>query len=440
MMEGTMNRKLFLSLALIFFASLLLIVSCGTSTRAGEDVFAYSGIERDMSPDVSDNDIDELTAGNQHFAFDLYNWLIQSNDNLIYSPWSISAALAMAYAGAEGQVKTDMAGVLHFTLDDEMLHSAFNAIDLRLDEMESTELGYGVEEAVPFTLNTANSLWAQEDLELNPDFLDLLALDYGAGVGRVDFWNDPGGSADIVNDWIADKTEDKITDALSPESLTPDTLLLIINAIYFLANWENQFEPDITTDDVFHTFADGDVTVPMMYQQEHFRYSEGDGWQAVELPYIGRDASMVILLPESDEYTRVEGMLDPSLLSEIKDDMQYRQMRLTMPKWEFRTHLNLGDTLRQMGMDSAFVSGFDSMLAVPPGNPVAIDEVIHEAFISVDEEGTEAAAVTIVEMDVTSAPQPEEVIDFTIDHPFMFLIIENSTNTILFMGRVMNPI
>jgi serpin B len=433
-----MNRKTILSLALIFLASILLVVSCGTSTRAVEGEFSYSDVERDLSPNVTPAEIDELVADNRHFAFDLYNWLIQSNDNLIYSPWSISVALSMAYAGAEGQPKTDMAGVLHFNLDDETLHAAFDAIDLELDEIASVEPGYGEEEAVPFTLNTANSLWVQEDLELNPDFLDILSLDYGAGVGRVDFQTDPVRSAEVVNDWIADKTEDKITDALSPESLSENTILLIINAIYFLANWENQFKPDVTEDDVFHTFADGDVTVPMMSQQEHFRYSEGDGWQAVELPYIGRGASMLILLPESEEYTRVEGMLDQSFLAEIKDGMEYEDVRLTMPKFEFRSHLNLGDTLREMGMESAFEYGFDSMLAVPPPNPVAIDEVIHEAFISVDEEGTEAAAVTIVEMDVTSAPMQEPV-EFTVDHPFIFLITESSTDTILFMGRVMNP-
>lgn len=433
-----MNRRIILSRITVFVASLLLLTSCGATSQAGEEVFLQSDVDRETSPDVSASEMDELVEGNRHFAFDLYDWLIQSNDNLIYSPTSLSIALAMAYAGAEGQPKTDMAGVLHFTLDEETLHRAFNALDLALDELESDDRGFDEDEGVPFTLNIANSLWAQQNLEFNRDFLNLLAINYGAGVGRVDFWNDPVGSAEVVNDWIADKTEDKITQALSPDSLTPETILLIVNAIYFLANWENQFESDFTTDETFHTFADGDVTVPMMHQQERFRYVEDDGWQAVELPYIGGDASMVILLPESEEYTRVEAMFDSSLLAEIRDGMEYREVSLSMPRFEFRTHLNLGDTLKDMGMQSAFVSGFDSMLAEPPPNPVAIDEVIHEAFISVDEEGTEAAAVTIVEMGITSAPM-QEAVEFTVDHPFMFLIIERSTQTILFMGRVMNP-
>ncbi len=415
--------------------ALAMLVSCAAKTSA--EPFLYSDVEREMNPDVTEAEIANLVAGNTRFAFDMYDWLIQDNDNLIFSPYSLSLALCMAYAGADGEAKTAMADVLHFSLDDETLHAAFNSLDLMLDNLgESVD----EEEGQAFTFNTANALWGQEDCGIKDEFLDMLALNYGAGFGQLDFWSDPEGSADYVNGWIADQTEDRITEALSPDSLTPETILLIINAVYFFANWQDQFDPDITREEPFHIFDGDDVTVDMMRQTEEFRYAEGDGWQAVMLPYVGYDASMIIVLPEMDAYERVEAMLREPLYEQIMDDLQRREVHLFMPRFEFRTHLDLAQTLKDMGMEPAFESGFEGILENPPGEPVHIDEVIHEAFIAVDEEGTEAAAVTIVEIMVESAEfEPEEPVEFRVDHPFMFLIVERSTNTILFMGRVLNP-
>jgi len=409
-----------------------------TSSVVQDEGLAFGSKAREMNPSASPEEVSQLVSGNTQFAFELYRWLIQSNDNLIISPYSISTALAMTYAGASGQTKTDMANVLHFTLPDDKLHAAFNKIDLTLNALGNKPAG---EEGQPLKLSVANSLWVQKDIPLNPPFLDVVTLNYGAGVGQVDFWGDPGGAAKTVNDWISGKTGGKIKDALDPGSLNPgETMLLLVDAIYFLANWELQFDKEATTDGPFHLLAGRDVTVPMMTKTDQFGYHKGDGFAAASLGYVGGDTSMVIMLPDEGKFEEFEGKLDGALVSDVLGNLETKSVSVTMPKFKYETSLKLEKTLPLMGMESAFQGGFDYMFVLPLGESPFIDEVIHKAFVAVDEAGTEAAAVTIVEIRVLAAPfEPEQPIEFRVDRPFVFLIVEESTKSVLFIGRVLDP-
>ncbi len=434
------------------FAALLLFVvtaltSCKTDVSASagtnseyDSYFVYSDIERDADPSIGENEVGELVDGNSEFAFHLYQWLVQSNDNLIFSPFSISVALAMTYAGAVGQTKEEMAGVLNFTLDDASLHPAFNNLDLTLSSL-GDEIPRGYENATPFTLNITNSIWMEQTFDPNPDFLDTLSQNYGAGLALMDFINDPDGSTGIINGWINDKTEGRIRNAIPQGAITPATAMALVNAIYFLANWAEQFSESNTRDETFHSFADGDFPVPMMHMEHDIRYCEGDNWQAIEMPYIGWEASMIVLLPAEGEFGNVEEILSPRFFTEIIDSFNMRPVDLTFPKFEYETSLELSEILSQMGMPSAFMGGFSNMVNNAAGD-LFISSIIHKAFVAVDEEGTEAAAVTVViMMETTEMPDedPPEPVEFKADRPFIYFIVERSTRTILFMGRVMNP-
>lgn len=398
--------------------------------------YLVPGVERNANPDISTSATEELVEGNSTFAFYMYQWLVQSNDNLIFSPYSISTALAMTYAGSEGRTKTEMADVLRFTLSDEELHPAFNLLDLTVQDQSDVVI---MSDERPFTLNIANSLWLEQTIELNPAFLNTVYRNYGASLGLLDFVNDPGGSTNIINGWINEKTNELIPDAVPQGAITPITVLALVNAIYFYANWAETFDEGLTTDEPFFTFEGGSDPVPMMHKTRSFMYTEGDGFQAVRIPYAGRRTSMVIFLPEMERFGDFQESLNFERASEILGAMENRDIELSIPKFEFGTSLELGDTLSQMGMPSAFSGGFGPMLSETNPFPLFITRIIHKALISVDEEGTEAAAVTIVIMGRGETMPPENPIEFNCDHPFIFMILDDSTDSILFMGRVLDP-
>ncbi len=403
---------------------------------ARNPAFVYSEKERDLDPSVSQEQTAQLVEGNTKFACELYQQLIEPEPNLVFSPYGISVALAMAYAGAQGQTKTEMANVLHFTLPDAQLHAAINKLTLQLAGPEESPEGFWR----PYTLNVANSLWMDQKYTINPDFLDTIGANYGAGVGMADFVRNPSWSAGTMNGWISEATEGRITNMVDPQMLK-DLVLLIVNAIYFKAEWQEQFDKASTQEEPFHLLWGTDVTVPMMKITHSFSYSEGDGWQAVSLPYKEWEISMTVILPTSDKFTAFEGSLDETVLKSIHDGMETRTVILSLPRFEFDTDLKLAETLKAMGMESAFESGFEPMVVNPPDS-IFISDVLHRAFVSVDEEGTEAAAATVVPVAPGAAFEPEQEkppVEFKADHPFIFLIMDQSTKSVLFMGRVMDP-
>jgi serpin B len=422
-------KKTLISLLIILLV--LPLVACTQPAEAG---VVKSDRLRITSPDVSPAVELLLVEGNSAFAFDLYQALREKDGNLFYSPHSISLALAMTYAGARGETAQQMANTLHFNLSQDNLHPAFNNLYIELNERGQGAQGKDDE---GFRLNIVNAIWGQKDYSFLPTFLDVLAENYGAGLRTLDFIKETEKSRVTINDWVSDQTEGRIEDLIPQGVIDAATRLVLTNAIYFNAAWQYPFGETMTADGLFYLLDGGQVTVPMMKQTESFGYTEGEGYQAVELLYDGGELSMVILLPRAGQFEAFEKALKAQQVDDIIKGLQNTQVTLTMPQFEFDSDFSLKDILTGMGMPVAFSGGAD--FSGMTGSPdLFIDEVIHKAFVSVDEAGTEAAAATAVIMKETAMPVDPPV-EVTIDQPFIFLIRDIDTNAILFVGRVLNP-
>jgi serpin B len=433
-----MKKILVIVLALVLL--LPVIASIQPAQPAAGEVLE-SDKERITSPNVTQSEQALLVEGNSAFAFELYRALKGKGDNIFYSPYSISLALAMTYAGANGETAQQMADTLQFMLEQERLHPAFNWLDAELAKRGQGAQG---KDGKGFRLNIANAIWGQKDYEFLPAFLDVLAENYGAGLRILDFITETEKSRVAINDWVSDQTEGRIKDLIPPGAIDALTRLVLTNAIYFNAAWENPFDKKMTADGQFYLLDGGQVRVPMMKQTESFGYTEGEGYQAVELLYDrgelsdGGELSMVILLPASGNFEAFEEGLQAQQVDAIIDDLQNTQVTLAMPQFEFDSKFSLKDTLAGMGMRDAF-SPSDADFSGMTGNPeLFISDVVHKAFVAVDEAGTEAAAATAVIVGTTSAPG-EPLVEVTIDRPFIFLIRDIETGAILFVGRVLNP-
>ena len=392
------------------------------------------------TPTVTDAELADLVRGNSTFASDLYRSLsAEDGGNLFFSPLSISMALAMTYAGARGETERQMADVLHFLLPQASLHAAFNALDrnfaLRRGRAESG-----------FRLHIANAVWGQEDYEFLPNFLDELAENYGSGVRPVDFRESPGKSRLTINNWVADKTGDRVRDLIPERMIDRLTRMVVTNAIYFKAAWYMPFEESSTVARPFYLLSGGQVNVLTMGQTDWFRYARGDGYQAIELPYED-GISMAILLPDEGRFREFEDSLDSTLVTQIVGDIKSEFVSLTMPKFDIESQFKLADALKEVGMPHAFdgglsdFSGMDGRSCLAGDMPcLFIRDVVHKTFVSVDEEGTEAVAASAVVMimPVSDRPRPEPI-TVSVDRPFVFLIRDSVTDAILFVGRVLEP-
>jgi serpin B len=388
---------------------------------------------RDLSPAAPAEDRSALADGNVSFAFDLYRVLSPEPGNLFFSPYSLSVALAMTYAGAAGDTADQMSGTLHFALPPERLHPAFNAYSIDLEGRAEQDA-----QGTPFELSIANSLWGQQGFSFEARFLDALAENYGAGMRLVDFAADPESARQEINRWVSEETREKIKDLVPEGALDALTRLVLANAIYFKAAWLHVFDADATATGLFHLPDGSVVDAEMMRQQATFAYGAGEGYQAIELPYETGAMSMVVLLPDEGSFSSIEQGLGAEALHRIVDRMTVQPVVLAMPKFTYESQFGLREALQALGMTDAFdperadFSGMDGQW------DLYIGDVLHQAFVSVDEEGTEAAAATAVVMQVTSAPI-DEPIRLTIDRPFLYLIRDMQSGTILFLGRVVNP-
>ena len=415
----------------MYYRSLLVLsLLIGCESEPADPNLVSSDEPRNLDPQVPDGELASFTQSNRTFAFSLYEVLTSgSEENFFYSPHSISSALAMTYAGAEGNTATEMADAMHFDLPEPTLHSAFNRLDLELMSRSEVE----VAEGNPPELNVANSIWGRNDYPFVTDYLDLLAVHYGAGLRHLDFAGDPEGARATINGWIADQTEDRIEELLPRDFITGNTVLVLTNAIYFKGSWLNPFEVSQTQDQDFLMLDGSTVSVPMMNGSLRTGYVDYEGYSVVELPFVGQDLSMVLFVPDVGEFASFEAQLDVSTYDGAVSSLSEHDVTLAMPKFEMRTPINLVAPLQQLGMNDAFGAADFSGLSERGG--LAITDILHEGFISVDEVGAEAAAATAVSLGESAAP-PAEV---TLDRPFMFTIVDRPTNSVLFVGRVIEP-
>ncbi len=386
--------------------------------------------ERDLSPDATADEVAELVAGNTAFALDLYDALRGRDGNLFFSPYSISSALAMTYAGARGETARQMASTLHFTLAGDRLHTALNALDLAL-----VTRGADVDvEGDPFKLHVANALWGQRGFPFLEEFLDVLAVNYGAGLRPLDFVDAPDASRLEINRWVEDQTEGRIVDLLPPGVITALTRLVLTNAIYFKASWRTPFFEELTAPKPFHLLDGSEVTVPTMSVDAEFNHYRANGFHAVELPYVGEQTSMVIIVPDAGRFDEIESSLDAARLSAIFANLSETRLLLSMPKFRFEFTLPVKAALIELGMTDAFQHGVADLSGIDGTRDLFIHDVLHKAFIGVDEKGTEAAAATAVLIGVVSVPP---ILD--LDRPFIFVIRDVPTNGVLFAGRLLDP-
>ncbi|MDD4859511.1 MAG: serpin family protein [Dehalococcoidales bacterium] len=422
-----MKKIVFILLALMVTLSLY-----GCSQPAAGQVL-QSDKPRETAPAVDNADLVRLVDGNNAFAWQLYQALRTTDGNLFYSPYSISEALAMTYAGARGTTEQQMAEALKYSLVQARLHPAFNYLDLQLKQRGQGAKG---KDEKGFRLNVVNAIWGQRDYKFLDQYLDVLAQNYGAGLRVLDFIKEPEESRVVINKWVSDQTEQKIEDLIPQGVINELTRLVLTNAIYFNAAWQYPFKEAATTDDTFNLLNSSTVTVPLMKQSASFKYVETASYQAVELPYDGQELSMVILLPKAGQFDTFEKSLTGAQVKDIIDKLVRQQVVLTMPKFEYESSFGLKKALTDLGMGVAFTEQAD-FAGMNGKRDLLIQDVIHKAYIGVDEEGTEAAAATAVIVGTTSAPaQPVEM---KIDRPFVYLIRDIATGATIFTGRVLNP-
>jgi len=379
--------------------------------------------------------METLAQGNTAFAFDLYHTVLRNtesqNKNLVFSPYSISQALAMVYVGANGNTQSQMQETLNFTIPQDDLAQTFADLNTSITERDPIP----DIDAQRMTLNIANALWGQEGFPFLSPYVETINENFGAGLQLTDFQNAPDDARQAINDWAAEQTEDRIQDIIPQGAITPATRMVLANAIYFLASWANPFMEFATQDATFNLLDGTEVTVPLMRQSEMVLYADGEDYQVVDLPYIGGDTGMIIFLPATGTFESFRDAITAEQFQEIVTQMSASQVIVTLPRWEYESELELSDILSQMGMAGAFSD--DADFSGIAEEALAIDGVLHKAFIAVDEEGTEAAAVTALTMRATSAPA--EIFEFNADRPFVYTIYDRITGSVLFLGQVTNP-
>ncbi len=393
-----------------------------------------------------------LVDGNTAFAVDLYKELNSKQDgNIFVSPASISTAFGLAYAGAVGETQEEIARVLHFdALAPDVFHPAMGAL------MSGLEINIGDEdnEEVPGArLSINNALWVDKLTVLEEPYAAQMAEHYGAGDYRVDYRRNPDGARKTINRWVEEKTEDRIKNLLAKPNVTDETRSILINTIYMNADWRVPFTMAATTDEDFRRLDGRKIETSMMRNVGHYRHWQDRKLQILEMPYHG-DLSMVVLLPKKkDGLPALEKSLSAQSVNKSLSNLEQAkqvEVDLKFPKLKLRTRYPMVSEkiLPNLGMTRALSNAADFSAAVraerqPDGYPLKIGEVVHQTFLEVDEKGTEAAAATaIASVAITSArvgPPPPPPIPFFADHPFLFLIKDNKTGMILFMGRIMEP-
>jgi len=413
----------------ILIIGLVVVVLIGVATAA---ILFLSPYQPNQPPKVDDagstkQGMQDVVNANNKFAFELYSQLNKSEKgNIFYSPYSISAALAMTYEGAKGQTADEIKSVFHFP-ESNVLRPNFAAI--------YNDINKGAKD---YELRTGNALWVQQDFPLLVDYTSKVEKYYGGKATNLDFVKESEKSRQTINSFIGEQTNNKIKDLIPAGFLNAMTRLVLTNAIYFKGTWQWEFDPSKTRNEDFKVTPDNLVKVPMMNmypKKASFNYADTGETQILELPYKGNKISMLIILPTKD-LASIESSLTAEKLNEYKSKMKETKLdSISLPKFEFNTKYLMKDTLSVLGMPTAFSERAD-FSGMTGKKDLFIDFVIHQAYIKVDEKGTEAAGATAIITRFTSV-MPTNI--FRADHPFIFLIQEKDTGNILFIGRVINP-
>ncbi len=427
-----MNKKILIILVLI-----MTVIWGAFLFVKGTEKPTISPVDNGNGTDVIDDDktdsgdIGSVVDANNQFALDLYSKYKTEEGNVFFSPYSISTALAMTYEGAKGQTAEEMREVFYFPEDDDERRLGYAGLYNEINKKDKE-----------YKLHTANALWAQQNYPFLDEYFNLVKEYYGGEVTNLDFAADTERSRVMINDWVEDKTNNKIKDLIPKGTITPITRLVLTNAIYFKGEWVRQFNEDDTEDRNFRVTPNNTIKVPMMQRTDEeaiFNYAENSELQILELPYSGEDLSMLIFLPKDDDMKDSEDSITVKQLLKWKKDLKEQRVKVFIPKFKFETKYFMAKTLMEMGMPTAFSESAD-FSGMTGGKDLMISKVIHQAFVEVNEEGTEAAAATAVIMKLTSVSGDKPKIPvFNANHPFVFIIQENETGNILFMGRVSDP-
>ncbi len=411
-----------------------MLTGCG---GGGEPVGPGEELRSDQAritdPQIPPADLADLIGGNTEFAVDAYHQLRAAHaGNLFFSPHSISIALAMTWAGARGATAQEMAAALSFRLPQERLHPAFDLLDLEL----ASRAQAAESDERPFVLSVVNQLFGLRGYPFEGAFLDTLARYYGAGLRLMDFDREPDACRVAINDWVAGETHDRIQDLIPAGSIDALTRLVLVNAIYFSAAWDSPFELEDTAPGPFSLLDGTALEVPVMHQGLSTPGLQAEGFQAVELAYDGELTSMVVIVPDAGTFADFEAALSAEGLEAILASLVTKNVTLSMPRWTFTSQsLKLKQLFEALGMEVAFTPAAD-FNGMANTDELYIGEVIHKAFVAVDEAGTEAAAATAVIMEGGSAP---DFLVVSLDRPFLYLIRDRETGAILFLGRTLDP-
>lgn len=422
--------------------SLAAVVGCDLSTTTAstgeyathddQGSVVTSKKQRLLSHTIVPTHVAVAVRGNTDFAVDLYRQLAANPGNLFFSPFSVSESLAMTWAGARSETEVQMAKTLHFDLPQSQIHPTFNAIDRAITHFSQDA------EVAPhegFHLTLVNALWGQQGYPFAAPFLDVLAQDYGAGGHVVNFVDSPEGARATINGWMAERTGGRVEELLAPGSITGATRLVLGDAVHFSAAWKTPFEPASTRFAKFTRRDGSSIEVPTMTATQNLNYGEGSDYAAIQLPYEGGELSMVLLLPSPDGLDAFEASLTAERLAAIIANLELRSVALTLPCFKIESSIDLHDPLSRLGMPLAFTDEAD-FSGINGRGGLSLSTVVHQAFIDVDEAGTEAAAATTVGFTTTAAHLPAEV---HFERPYLFLIRDSVTGTILFLGRVDDP-
>jgi serpin B len=377
--------------------------------------------------------VNSIADASNRFGLDLYRQLKGEPGNLALSPYSISSALAMTYAGARGRTEEEMARVLHLPFGQDSTHAAFASLRIDLLQMTGTP---------GCTLSVANRLWGQEGTRFLRPFLETTRDAYGAELTRLNFVRKSEESRRRINDWTLKETRGKIAGLLAPGSITKLTRLVLTNAVYFKARWQSVFESANTRDQFFHPSLAESLKVPMMHRTGRYPFASTDGVRILVMSYAEERQSMVILLPEAiDGIAKLETDLSEEKLASWIEAVESTIVALSLPRFHASSTFSLSDALSSIGMPSAFRQSVADFSGMNGRRDLFVSAVVHKTAVDVDEKGTEAAAATAVVTELAEARTPPlRPVLFTADHPFLFLIRDDETGCILFLGRVMNPL